>query len=154
MAKTWHEKLAGYADLPKINPIPERMRKRSGDGTIVIPHPHDVVRTMERVRKSRLATIPLLSEAIAREQGATIGCTVTIGIFAWMAANAAHDDEAAGKSAVTPYWRVLKAGGEINVKYPGGIEVLMNRLESEGHTVVQKGDKYFVEDYAKSMERL
>ncbi len=41
----------------------------------------------------------------------------------------------------TPYWRTLKANGELNAKYPGGIEVQKEFLEKEGHTVITKGRK-------------
>ena len=50
----------------------------------------------------------------------------------------------------TPYWRTLKANGELNAKYPGGIEAQKEKLEAEGHTIIQKGRtniKYFVKDY-------
>ena len=40
------------------------------------------------------------------------------------------------------------------LKYPGGLDELMQRLESEGHTVVQRGRRYFVEDFeTKHIER-
>jgi hypothetical protein len=39
-----------------------------------------------------------------------------------------HDD--------TPYWRTLKNNGELNKKYPGGVERQRARLEQEGHTVI------------------
>ena len=45
----------------------------------------------------------------------------------------------------------LKSGGELNPKYPGGIEDQKARLESEGHRVIQKGKKYLVENYEKSL---
>ena len=49
-----------------------------------------------------------------------------------------------------PYWRTLKANGELNAKYPGGVEAQKEKLEAEGHTIIQKGRtniKYFVKDY-------
>ena len=49
-----------------------------------------------------------------------------------------------GETDTTPYWRTLKAGGELNPKYPGGVESLRERLESEGHTVVTRGKRLFV----------
>lgn len=52
---------------------------------------------------------------------------------------------------MTPYWRTLKANGELNPRYPGGIEALMGRLEAEGHVVVQKGKRFLVEDYEKKL---
>ncbi|HHY72032.1 MAG TPA: MGMT family protein [Bacillus bacterium] len=50
----------------------------------------------------------------------------------------------------TPYWRTLKANGELNPKYPGGVEKQRKMLESERHTVIQKGRKnikYYVQNY-------
>jgi len=53
---------------------------------------------------------------------ATIGCPITCGIFARIAAGAADENAKEGKQNITPYWRTLKAGGVINEKYPGGVE--------------------------------
>ena len=50
------------------------------------------------------------------------------------------------------YWRTLKANGELNAKYPNGIEGQKEKLEAEGHTIIQKGRKnirYYVKDYDK-----
>ena len=49
-----------------------------------------------------------------------------------------------------PFWRTLKTDGELNPKYPGGIEYQKEKLASEGHTFTTKGRKnirYFVENY-------
>ena len=54
----------------------------------------------------------------------------------------------------TPYWRTLKANGELNAKYPNGIEAQKEKLEAEGHTIIQKGRKnirYYVKDYENSL---
>ena len=48
---------------------------------------------------------------------------------------------------MTPYWRTLKAKGDLNPKYPGGIERQKKHLESEGHKVIQKDRKLAVENY-------
>lgn len=145
--KSWREKLDGYTRLPEVKPIPERMQPRHGQGTIVIPSPREVEEAMRKVPEGRLATVMGISEQLAREHGTTIGCTVTTAIFASMAAQAAAEDRQAGHPSATPYWRTLKADGELNLKYPGGLDELMRRLESEGHTVVQRGRRYFVEDF-------
>jgi len=36
-------------------------------------------------------------------------------------------------------------------KYPGGIENQKKLLEQEGHQIIQKGKKYLVPDYEKSL---
>ena len=58
------------------------------------------------------------------------------------------------KNDKTPYWRTLKANGELNAKYPGGIEAQKEMLEQEGHTIIQKGSKnirYYVQDYENAL---
>jgi len=54
-------------------------------------------------------------------------------------------------SEITPYWRTLKTGGELNPKYPGGLEKQKGLLESEGHKVVLNGKKGFVENFEKML---
>ena len=149
-SKTWRERLAGYKNLPLVKPIPLPMQARHGQGSIVIPSPQEVDAIMHKIPPTRLVTIFQISDQLAYQHGTTIGCTVTTGIFANMAARAAGEDEADGKRA-TPYWRCLKNNGELNAKYPGGISALMSRLEAEGHTVVQKGKRFVVQDFEKQL---
>jgi hypothetical protein len=40
-----------------------------------------------------------------------------------------------GRKDITPYWRTLKSKGELNEKYPGGVEGQAIRLQAEGHTI-------------------
>jgi alkylated DNA nucleotide flippase Atl1 len=59
-----------------------------------------------------------------------------------MAARAAEEDANEGKKDITPYWRTLKSKGELNEKYPGGLEAQAKKLKSEGHTIeVDKAGK-------------
>lgn len=109
---------------------------------------------MRRVPKGKLVTINEIREALAKKHNATIGCPMTTGIFAWIAAHAAEEQRREGKKDITPYWRTLKAGGVINPKYPGGVEGQKKLLEREGHKVIQKGKKYVVADYKKSLIKL
>jgi hypothetical protein len=63
------------------------------------------------------------------------------GIFAAIAARAAEEDAAEGKKDITPYWRTLKVGGQLNEKYPGGVEAQSAHLKAEGHTIELGKDK-------------
>jgi hypothetical protein len=101
-----------------------------------------------------LTTINEIREAVAKKHNATIGCPITTGIFAWVAANAAEELKQEGKKDVTPYWRTLKVGGILNQKYPGGIEGQKKLLEKEGHKIVQKGKNCVVVDYGKALAEL
>lgn len=152
--KSWREKLADSKDLPKVVKINENMSKRWGTGTVVIPAPIEVNEIMKKVPKGKLITINEIREKLAKKHGATIGCPITTGIFAWIAAHAAEEDASEGKKDITPYWRTLKSGGVINEKYPGGIDNIKALLESEGHNVVKGGKKYVVEDYESSLVSL
>lgn len=145
--KSWAERLADDKNLPLVKPIPEKMVKRSGPGSMVVPSPREVDEAIKTVGRRRLATAREIGAHIARRHGTTVCCTVTTGIFAWIAAHAAHEAELTGKKRITPYWRVLKNGGELNAKYPGGIADVERRLEEEGHVVFKEGKRYFVKDY-------
>ncbi|NIS74705.1 MAG: hypothetical protein GTO08_05390, partial [Deltaproteobacteria bacterium] len=147
--KSWREKLADSKDLPRVEKITERQSARWGRGTIVIPAPLEVDAIMKKVPRGKLITINEIRRMLAKEHGATIGCPMTTGIFAWIAAHAAAEDAAEGKKRITPYWRTLKAEGELNPKYPGGVDDIEARLKSEGHTIIRKGKKYFVKGYEK-----
>jgi len=151
--KSWREKLADDKDLPKVCPIGGKMSTKWGKGTVAIPAPREVDALMRAVPKGKLITISEIRDAVAKRHGATIGCPITVGIFAWIAANAAEEGAAAGEKRTTPYWRTLKTGGEINPKYPGGVDGVRKLLESEGHRVVARGKRLFVADYEKRLTR-
>jgi alkylated DNA nucleotide flippase Atl1 len=152
--KSWQEKLQDSKDLPKVAKITGRMQTRWGRGTCVIPAPLEVNEVMRRVPKGKLVTINEIRAHLAKKHRATIGCPITTGIFAWIAAHAAAEASSEGKKRITPYWRTLKSGGELNAKYPGGVADLNARLEAEGHQVVQRGKRVLVVDFEKAMAKM
>jgi hypothetical protein len=149
--RSWREKLADDKDLPKVAEIDGKLSKRWGEGTFVIPAPREVDAAMRKIRRGKLTTIDHLRKALARKHGTTIACPITTGIFAWLAAHAADEAEAAGSRRITPYWRTLKTGGELNPKYPGGVKALSKLLAAEGHRVVKRGNRFFVSDYEQTV---
>lgn len=152
--KSWREKLADSKGLPKVGKITGKMRTRWGTGTMVIPAPRDVDAIMRKVPAGKLITINEMRELLAKRHKADIACPITTGIFAWIAAHAAEEDAAEGKKRITPYWRILKTGGELNPKYPEGLDALQMRLEAEGHRVITKGKRRLVADYQKRLAKL
>jgi len=152
--KSWSEKLLDSKGLPSVRKITGKMSKRWGTGTVVIPAPVEVDEMMKRVPEGKLTTINEVRAALARKHGATIGCPITTGIFAWIAANAAEERRQKGEGNLTPYWRTLKTGGVINEKYPGGVEGQKKLLQREGHRVIRKGSKYVVADYEKLLAKV
>jgi len=152
--KSWCEKLADSKDLPQVQKITDKMSKRWGTGTVVIPAPMEVDEIMKNVPEGKLITINEIRAKLAKKHKATIGCPITTGIFAWVAANAAEEQRQKGEKNTNPYWRTLKTGGVINEKYPGGVEEQKKLLEKEGHKVIPKGKNYIVVDYEKSLVRM
>ena len=151
--KSWQEKLADSKDLPKVVEITGKMSTRWGTGTVCIPAPIEVDGIMKQVPKGKVITINQIRSLLAKKHGATIGCPITTGIFVGIAARAAEEAAAEGKGNITPYWRTLKSGGELNEKYPGGVEAQAAHLREEGHTIEPgKGKKPpRVKDFEKAL---
>jgi len=152
--KTWREKLQNDKDLPKVGPIDGRIAVGQKEGTMVIPAPREVDALMRSVPRGKLTTIDNLRAALAEKHRVTVACPITTGIFAWMAAHAADEASSAGEAVITPYWRTLKAKGELNPKYPGGLAAIIARLEAEGHVIFQKGKRAYVREFEKALARL
>lgn len=146
-SKDFNAMLHRDAGMPRIQTItdPATVKKYGGTRMYLAP-PIAYDRLMRRVPRGKLTTVGLLREHLARQGGADFTDPITAGIFVSIAAWASHQrggDE-------TPYWRTLRAGGELNPKYPGGAEAQRARLEAEGHRVVARGRKnirYYVQDY-------
>jgi len=152
--KSWSEKLKDSKDLPKVEKITDKMSKRWGTGTVVIPAPMEVDEIMRKIPEGKITTVNEIRAVLAKKHGASIGCPITTGIFAWIAANAAEEQRQKGEKNITPYWRTLKTEGVINEKYPGGAEGQKKLLEKEGHKVIPKGKKYVVVNYEKLLANI
>ena len=151
--KSWREKLIDSKGLPKVGRVSASMSKRWGTGTMVIPAPIEVDALMKQVPKGRVVTVNDLRAALAKKHKADFACPMTTGIFAWIAAHAAAEAEGEGEKRITPYWRTLKNGGELNSKYPGGVDAVAKKLRGEGHKIIQKGKHSFVVNFERALFR-
>lgn len=151
---TWVEKLNDSKDLPKVVKLRKEAVTHWHGENMVVPSPLEVDAIMRKVPKGKLTTTNELRQALAKKFKTDIACPLTTGIFSWIAANAAEEERAEGKKSITPYWRTLKSNGELNSKYPGGVDQQKTFLEGEGHKVIQKGKKYIVEDYEKKLAKI
>ena len=140
--KTFNEKLASSGDLPKVEKLDTK--------TMVIAAPVEYDQLMKKVPRGKLTTIDRMMAYMAKKHNADCACPMTAGIFVNIAAHAS--EERAGKKE-TPWWRTLKKDGQLNEKFPDGIDGQKTRLEAEGHTVIQKGKRYLVENYEKKVCR-
>lgn len=148
--KDFNAMLSDSKDMPKIQRItdPKSIEKYGGDKMYFAP-PLDYDKVMRLVPYGKLLTVGDIREYFARQSGADFTEPMTAGIFVSIAAWASHQRT----EDKTPYWRTLKNNGELNAKYPGGVEKQKELLENEGHTIIQKGRtniKYYVKDYEKA----
>lgn len=120
------------------------MSKRWGIGTMLIPAPSEVDEMMRLVRKGQIITIDLIRQRLAEKHQTDVTCPITTGIFARIGAHAADKAEQDGHRRITPCWRTLKSGYELNPKDPGGIDNLKARLATVGHNIVQRGKRFFL----------
>ncbi|MBZ5533841.1 MAG: MGMT family protein [Acidobacteriia bacterium] len=150
----WRQKLEREQE-PKIIKIPARMAAKLGKGTMVIPKPLDVDGLIRRVPKGKLVTVLQLREELARKSKVDVACPLTTGIFVRIVAEAAAEEQRAGKKAVAPYWRVLSSEGRLNPKFPGGIPLQRRKLAEEGHSVskIQGKKSPAVQDFEKRLVR-
>jgi hypothetical protein len=139
MRKTWRQKLE--EKLPehgKVVDVPPKMQNRFLVGKMLIPKPLDIDALIQRIPKGKLATVLQIRDKLAKDAKANCCCPLTTGIFLRIVAEVAEDDLRNGKKEVTPYWRVIKSGGSLNERFPGGVQAQATRLKEEGHIVELK----------------
>ena len=149
--KDFNSMLHDNKDMPKIQVITDQKSiEKYGGNKMYFAPPIDYYKVMKKVAYGKVFTVGTIREYFAELSGADFTEPITAGIFvsivAWASYQRAEDK--------TPYWRTLKANGELNAKYPGGVEAQKEMLEKEGHTVIQKGRtniKYYVKDYEKAL---
>ena len=74
--ETWREKLGSTAqrqNLPRVVEVNEKMSKKWGEGTCVIPSPVEVDAVMKNVPKGRLITINQIRQMMAKKYHASFG---------------------------------------------------------------------------------
>lgn len=144
--KNFNAMLHDSKDMPKIQIITDRKSiEKYGGNKMYFAPPLDYDCVMKRVPYGRVTTVGEIREYFAKQSGADFTEPITAGIFVSITAWASH--QRSGDE--TPYWRTLKANGELNEKYPGGIESQKEKLEAEGHAIIAKGRKNILKDYAK-----
>lgn len=147
--KDFNAMLHDSKDMPKFQKLtdPKSIEKYGGDNMFFAP-PLEYDRLMRLVPFGKLTTVGCLRAHLARQNGADFTEPITAGIFVSIAAWASFQRQ----GDETPYWRTLKADGELNPKYPGGALAQKEKLEAEGHAVIQRGRKnirYYVQNYEK-----
>ena len=147
--KDFNAMLHRETDMPKIQIVTDEatIKKYGGERMYFAP-PVTYDEIMNKVPFGKVITVGAVREYLAKKNNADFTDPITAGIFVSIAAWASHQR----REDKTPYWRTLKAKGELNAKYPGGVEAQKEKLEAEGHTIIERGRKnirYYVKDYEK-----
>jgi hypothetical protein len=144
--KDFNAMLRKNTDMPKTQIVTdESIIKRYGGERMFFAPPLAYDELMKKVPHGKVVTAEKIREYLAEKNCADFTDPMTAGLFISIAAWASHQRE----ENITPYWRTLKTDGELNAKYPGGIEAQKKMLEEEGHVIIQKGRKnirFFVKD--------
>lgn len=152
--KDFNAMLHDSKDMPKLQIVTdEKTIAKYGGNRMYFAPPLDYDRVMKRIPPGKLTTVGAIREHFARQNEADFTEPITAGIFVSIAAWASHQRD----HDKTPYWRTLKAKGELNPKYPGGVAAQREKLEAEGHTIVERGRKnlrYYVQDYEQALYNL
>ncbi len=149
--KDFNAMLNDSKDMPKYQTITDKKSiEKYGGNRMYFAPPIDYDKIMRRVPHGKLLTVGAIRDYFAKISDADFTEPITAGVFVSIAAWASYQRS----SDKTPYWRTLKANGELNAKYPGGIEKQKELLEKEGHTIIQRGKtniRYYVKDYEKAL---
>ena len=154
--KSFNDKLVSNGDLPKILKVEQKNSegKEPVGKTMLVAPASEYDQIMRRIPEGKIITSDEIRTFLAQKYKADYTCQLTAGIFINIVANASEERKAQGSSDITPYWRTLKKYGQLNEKYPGGVQTQKTLLESEGHEVIQKGRKFFVKEYKKVLYTL
>ena len=138
--------------ITMIPPGAPGFREAAG-GAMVVSSPSEVNALVRQLRPGELITLDALRAAIARRHAVAVACPVSTAIFLNMAARAAEEQREMGvpDHDLTPWWRVLKTGGFLNPKYPGGTGRQAELLADEGIRVSPLRRQPAVFDFAERL---
>ena len=117
--KDFNAMLHDNKDMPKFQIITDQKSiEKYGGSKMYFAPPIDYDKVMKKIPYGKVITVGKIREYFAELSSADFTEPITAGIFvsivAWASYQRSEDE--------TPYWRTLKANGELNAKYPNGIE--------------------------------
>ena len=162
------QRLHENRNMPRIEILddPKTLAKWGEPKKMLLAPPIEYDELMKKIPHGKVITADLLRDHLAEKHGADFACQLTGGMFINIAAHANEERAALDETpngdetpcgdnthcvAETPWWRTLKKDGELNEKFPGGIDNHKFKLEIEGHEVIQKGKRYFVKNFDQKL---
>ena len=103
-------------------------------GAMVVSSPAEVNEVIRKVKPGEVITLNDVRALLADRHHVAVACPVSTAIFANMVARAAEElrERDVPVAELTPWWRVLRKGGLLNPKLPGGVQRQAALLRAEG----------------------
>lgn len=136
--KTWTQK---WEEAKAKTGLPSAFDCKKSGKRISIPSAGEVEDVIRGIAYGKVMTTSEVAAELTKKHGSDMCCPLTTGIFAWLLAHYANE----AKDDSIPWWRVVKAKKVLNPKYPGAPDLQKGLLESEGISVVAKGNKLFIQ---------
>lgn len=138
-------------DMPKIQIVKdEKVKQKYGGEKMFFAPPIFYDELMKKVPVGYVITVSQIRDYLAKKHQADFTDPLTAGIFIQIVAWASYQRE----KDPTPFWRTLKADGELNAKYPEAIAFQKKKLIEEGHSIIEKGrtkKRYYVKDFEQNL---
>jgi alkylated DNA nucleotide flippase Atl1 len=112
---------------------PQLERFFGTSGRMLKPCAATVAALVAQIPSGQVVTSDVLRRKLADQFGVEVACPYDTKM--------ALLEISSNSSLNIPYWRVIKANGELNHQYPGGLEAQVALLKSEGFTVDDSGKK-------------
>ncbi len=125
--------------------IPEKRVKFFGmTGKMLLPSPSSIAAMVKKIPAGEVTTTRHLAAALAASFQVEAVCPVTLRKSLQSLCN----------DPIVPFWRVIKANGELTAIFPGGILGQSTRLQSEGCQLDQTGKVPRIRDFRNRLADL
>ncbi len=132
------------AQVDMIVEIAKNLEKFFGcSGKMLKPCRATVAAFIDEIPADRLVTTELLRKELARRYQVQVTCPYDTRMLLQSIAN--------DPDVQVAYWRVCKANGELNPKYPGGIDGHAALLKAAGFSIESTGKTKRVKNYKDSL---
>jgi alkylated DNA nucleotide flippase Atl1 len=116
---------------------PQLERFFGTSGRMLKPCAATVAALVSQIPSGQVATTDALRHKLADQFGVEVACPYDTK----MALLEISNDSSLNQGLNVPYWRVVKANGELMPKFAGGLEVQTALLRAEGFVVDDSGKK-------------
>ncbi len=118
----------------KVEVVDHKFADIPEGSTMLVPTPEIVDTYIRSIPEGIGATLQQMRKDLAADYHAQYCCPITSGIFLRIAAEAAYEQFAAGKSMkkITPFWRIIDSKAPVAKKLTFGTEFVKQQRAKEG----------------------